>query len=873
MSWRKFFRRTRADNELAREMNHYLAEETEENRARGMTPAEARRQAYVKLGNPQQVRERLWRENTIALLDDLWRDLRYAARTLMRSPGFTVIAVLVMTLGIGANITLFTIVHAVLMKPLPFPDSARLIRIYERSANERFPFNQIAGGVFTTWKAESKSFSSLALLRTGLGYSLSEANGQLPEKVTFGVCSSNLFPMLGVEPALGRVFSASDDRPQANATVILTWGLWKRRFGGDPDILNRTIDLDAKPYTVIGVLPAWFTYPAQDVQLWTPIYHEVPNDEMQALASHDWDAIGRLKPGVTEGQAKAELSLIVRRLHDQHLDDPYISIAANSKPLLDDLVGEMKRPLYVLFGATACLLSIACLNIASLLIARGAARRKELAIRAALGGGRWRLLREHLTESLLLATASGGLGLLTAYGVLRWFVSARQDMSRVENIAIDGTAIAFALGLVLLCAVFAGLASARPVKSNEIAGSLRDASRTQSESHGRARLRKGLLTLQVGLTVVLLIGAGLLLKSYAQLRSSQLGCATHNVLTMQLSLPDEKYAKPVQRLAFFTSLIDRVRALPGVSAAGLVRTVPGDGYGGDAGFAIPEHPPLRVGQMQNAMVRWADPGYFRAMGIPLLRGTSFDEGKRLEKANEVVISQSFVRQFFGGENPLGKHLITLGNSTFKIVGVVADTRFTVAREPQPMMYVSVYGATFGSAALIVRSAQDVTTLALPIQRIVQQIDPQLAVMDILTMDQIVGRNTLNASFDATLLMVFAGLSLLLAAVGLFGVLSYSAAQRTTEIGIRIALGAQRGEVLGLMLGDGLRPALVGLALGLAASAAVTRLVQSMLYQTQALDVGVIAAVSAALLAVAAVACLLPAWRTSRLNPVEALRAE
>jgi len=873
MSWRGIFRRTRADDELAREMDHYLAEEMEENVARGMTAEEARRRAYLKLGNPQLVRERLWRQNTVGLLDGLWRDLQYAVRTLSRSPGFTVVSVLVMTLGIGANVALFTVVRSVLLKPLPFRESERLIRLYEQSSDVRFSYNNVAGGIYDAWKAESRSFSSLAIFVSGFGYSLSEAGGGLPEKVNSGLCSSDFFPTLGVEPALGRGFTAKDDQPGANATVILSWGLWKRRFGGDPGILNRTIDLDAKPFSVIGVMPAWFQYPAQDIQLWTPIYHEVPAQEIHGRSSHDWSVVGRLKPGVTEAQANSELSLIVHRIRQEHLDDPYISIAANSRPILEDLVGNVRRPLYVLFAATGCLLLIACLNIASLLVARGAARRKELAIRTALGGGRWRLLREHMTESLLLSAVSGGFGLLTAYGILRWFVHARPEMSRVEAIAIDGTAVGFALMLVVVCAVFAGWTSSISVHGGKILDALRDGARSQGEGHAQVRLRKGLLALEVGLTVVLLVGAGLLLKSYAQLRASNLGCATQNVLTMQFNLPDEKYASAASRESFFSGLLERVRALPGVHKAGLVRVVPGGGYGGDGGFVIPEHPALTAGQMQFAVMRWADPGYFEAMEIPLIRGTSFDAGQRLEKANEVVISEGLARQYFGGEDPIGKHLVTLGNTTFRIVGVVGDTRFAAAKEPQPTMYFSAYSGAFENATLLVRSDRDVTGLALPVQRVVQRIDPQLAVMDIMTMDEVMGKNTLDASFDATLLAVFAGLSLLLAAVGLFGVLSYSAAQRTAEIGIRMALGAQRNEVLGLMLGDGLRPALAGLALGLAASAGVTRVVQSMLYQTRALDVGVFVVVSAALLVVAAMACLLPAWRSSRLDPMKALRAE
>ena len=872
MSWRRFFRRRREDADVQSEIESYLQEEAAENMARGMSFDEAQRLARIKLGNRQIVRERLWQQNTVLVIDGLWRDLRYALRTLSRAPGFSSLAVLVMALGIGANVALFTIVRAVLLNPLPFTEPSRLVKLYEYSS-DRFPYNDVAGGVFAAWQKDNHSFADLALLDSGLAFSLSEGGGQLPEKVNFGVCTWNLFPLLGVEPALGRSFAASDDRPSANATVMLTWGLWKRRFGGDRSVLGQTIELDAKPYTVIGVLPAWFTYPVQTVQLWTPIHHLIPEGEMNAIDDHDWEAIGRLKPGVNEATATADLSVIVRRLHNQHLDDPFISTAANSMPLLQDLVGEFKMPLYLLLAATTCLLLIACLNTAALMVSREAMRRKELAIRAALGGGSWRLLREHMTESLVLSAISGAAGLLVAYAAIQWFVRARQDMSRVEAIHLDGTAVAFTVGLTLLCAVCAGFASVLSFRGGQITRSLAAYSRSQSDGRGRVRLRKWLVTFEVGVTVVLLVGTGLLLKSYAQLRSSNLGCVTQNVLTMQLSLPDEKYSQPLQREQFFAHLLDDVRALPGLKAAGLVRTVPGEGRGGDAGFAIAEHPPLPSGKAQNAVVRWADPEYFRAMGIPLLRGASFDATKRLAEANEVVITHSFAQKYFGAEDPIGKHLITMGQHRFEIVGVVGDTRYKVSLPPEPMMYFSIYSGNFGSSALVIRSAGDVTQMALPIQKIVQQLDPQLAVMDILTMDQVIGRSIRDTSFDAGLLLIFAVVSLLLAAVGLFGVLSFMAAQRMQEIGIRMALGAERSRVLGQVMLDGLKPAFIGLLIGLLGSVAGVRLLRSMLYATRPLDPTVFVLVSVVLLAVTGAACTIPAWRASRLDPMQALRAE
>jgi len=427
--------------------------------------------------------------------------------------------------------------------------------------------------------------------------------------------------------------------------------------------------------------------------------------------------------------------------------------------------------------------------------------------------------------------------------------------------------------MILFCTFFAGATSSFSIKSHQILSSLQESSRTHSPGQSPVRLRKALLSLEVGLTVLLLISSGLLLKSYEQLRATHLGCITENVLTMHVDLPDAKYSQPTQRLAFFETLLDRLRTLPGIRAAGIATSVPGEGYGGDNGFTIAEHPPLPLDKTPYAIHRWADPGYFAALGIPFLRGQIFDKNQRLEKASEVIISESFARQYFGAEEPLGKHLLTLGRKPQKIVGVVGDTRHRVWERPQPIMYFPLYSGIRERTTLAIRSTSDVTSFALPVQRIVEQLDPELPVSDVLTMGQVIGQSTLDANFEATLLLAFAGLSLLLASVGLFGVLSYIVAQRTPEIGIRLALGAQRGALLRLTLLDGLKPAGVGLALGLAGAAAATRMISSLLYGVAPLDATVFVAVTTLLLAVAGIACLLPAWRASRVDPVIALRYE
>ena len=882
---RSLFHRNRLDAELDEELRDHIDRQIEDNMARGMGAEEARLAALRAFGNRAALREQTHDAWSWSGAELLLNDVRLSARTLLRTPGFASIAILVMALGVGANIALFAIVRSVLLNPLPYADPGHLVRLYENVSvgGQSYPYNLSAAGMYAEWKQHNQTLADMAIAGS-TDYNLSSAGEQLPEVVHAGNFSWNTLPLLGVRPALGRNFSADDDKPSANPTVLLSWGLWKRRFGGDPAMVNKTILLDAVPHTVIGVMPPSFSFSGPSftslfvpaVQLWTPIYQAKKPELMAMLDEHEFTVIGRLKPGVTEAQAVADLSLITQRIHDQHLDMPFVGFAGMSRPMLDSIVGTMKTPLYALLAATGCVLLIACLNVANLLVARAAARRMEQAIRAALGGSRLRLLRQHLMESLLICMAGGALGFLLAAGVLRWFVTTRQDIARADSIGVDGVVAAFTIGLVLLCAAFAGAISSFSMRGDQALQALREASRGQSAGTARARLRSVLLSLEVGLTVVLLIGAGLLLKSYQQLRSTDLGCLTDNVLKMDLSLPAATYRQPGSVANFFASFLERVRNLPGIQAAGLIfPVVPGDGAGGDDGFTILEHPPMPKGTTDVAHNRWCDSGYFATLGIPFLKGRNFSDNQRPGHSTEIIISASFAHQFFPGEDPIGKHMTTFNQTGSEIVGIVGDTRFGPGDPMMPIMYFPIVaGPDFvRSATLVIRSGSDVTEFAMPIQRLLAGLDRNLPVSNVLTMDQVLGRNTLEASFDAKLLLVFAGLSLLLAAVGLFGVLSYLVAQRTTEMGIRMALGARRGHVIGLTLADGLRPALFGLVLGLAASAGTVRLIQTMLYGTRPFDPAVFVAVSATLLAVAALACAVPAWRASRLDPVQTLRSE
>ncbi len=876
MQCRGLFLRGRAGNELQDELQFHLEQQIAENIAAGMNPDEARLAALRMFGNPTALRDQARETWSWLWLELLLRDLRYGVRTLARTPGFTILAIVVMGLGIGANVALFTVVRSVLLKPLPFKNQDRLVRIYEADAKGRFQDNIVAGGTFASWQSQAHSFEQMAI-KQWMHYDLAGAGNQLPEVALAHTASWNIFPMLGVQPVIGRLFTADDDRPEASATVVLTYGLWKRRYGGDPAVLGKTILLDARPYTVIGVLPVWFTYPDATVQLWTPLYHEKSRELMVLHEAHNFDVIGLLKPGVTIAQATAELDTIQAAIRKEHPTGP-INDAANIRPILDADVHEIKTGLYTLLAATGCLLLIACINVANLLVARAATRRRETAIRTALGGSRARLLREQIIESLLLSCLGGGVGFLIAAGILRWLVQTRNDIPRADAIHIDGVVVLFAAGVMLVCGFLAGLIPAVASNDRQILRTLNESSRSHSGGNAGVRLRRLLLALQVGLTVVLLVGAGLLIKSYRQLRSVDLGCATHDVLTMWINLPKGGYPRPAQRVVFYEQLLERVRATPGVEAAGLTSVLPGQGRGRDDTFSIREHAPLPKGENLDSTTRFVDPGYFAAMQIPLIEGRYFEPNERLDKVQSIIVNRAFTREVFPGEEHLGKHIVGgPGDNTqsFEIVGVVGDTLDEVSGQPYPAIFYPVYIGLERSVSLVVRTTpgHDPSSLALPIQKVIAGIDPDLPVADVLTMDQRIGQSTLDASFDATLVLAFAAISLLLAGVGLFGVLSYIVAQRTTEIGIRIALGAQREQVMQLMLRDGLRPAVIGLILGLVASAGLTRLIQSLLYGTTALDPVVFVVVSVTLLAVAAVACAIPAWRASRLDPITALRME
>ena len=877
------FHRDAETERLNDELQFHLQQQIAENRAQGMTEDEARSAALRTFGNPTLLRDQARSQWSWNGLEKFLRDLRYGARTLKRSPGFAIIAILVMALGIGATASLFTIVNAVLLKPLPFRDPGRLVMIYEHfraaaSNSDGFNYNWVSAADFNEWRQHSHSFQDMAAWRY-TGFSLTEDSGELPESVAASAGSWNLFSVLGVPMALGRSFTPQEDRIGANHVVILTWSLYQRRFHGDPSILGKQIHMDTMPYTVVGVLPRWFNYPGPLTQLWVP-YASVFTPEM--YGHHDFHqtlVVARLRPGSSAAAAVSPISALQYQMHLANLNAP-VAEDAVTRPLIDDVVLDFKTPLIVLLCAVGCMLIIACLNVSNLLVARGAARRKEVAVRLALGGSRRALILEQMSESLLICLLGGGLGLLLSIFATQWLALHWQGLPRANGIHVDGSVLAFTLAVSLLTAAIAGLVPAISSTGKGVSAALQDSSRSASGSASRAVLRKVLLVAEIALTVVLLISAGLLFKTFLHLRGANLGCATNDVLTMQYALPKKQYDTPSKIIAFHESLLERVRNLPGVRAAALVSMAPGAGRDGDNVFTIPSRPSTSFQLQDDALTRTASPDYFRTMQIPLLRGRVFTEQERLDRYHYIVISKKFADQFFPNANPIGEQITTPGVNgkleNFQIIGVVGDTVYNVAQPVKATMYFPILAgipSLTNVATVVTRTAGDPLAYSIPIQKQVAALDPQLPVYRVLTMQQIVSESTISQNFSATLVLAFAAFSLLLASIGLYGVLSYLVTQRVKEIGIRLALGAQRAQVLRLVLMDGVRPVVFGLLLGLGGGIAAGSMIRSILYGVHPLDAGVIAVVIGCLLVTAIIACVVPAIRASHIEPVRALRTE
>jgi len=724
---------------------------------------------------------------------------------------------------------------------------------------------------FLDWQRQTTSYVEIAAYG-GQPFNLSGDNGELPERLTGAICTYNLFSTLGVQPALGRALRTDDDRPDAQRAVVISHGLWQRRFGGLPRVVGSPIRLDGESYTVVGVMPPAFDFPNAETQVWAPVWRHLPARDQHSRGSHRYDVVGRLRPGVNMAQAGVELDSIARRIKQQYPNDvtgPGASVAS----LQERMVFRVRMLLLVLLGAVGCVLLIACVNVTNLLLARAIARRREAAIRSALGAGRLQLFRQFLTESTLLSGFGAMLGFLLAKLCVKLMLGMTTDIPRTGEVHLSAAVLLFTLGVTALTGVVVGLAPAFSCLDLNLAAAIHDSSRSATGSRRRKFLGDALVATEVALSLVLLVGSGLLLKSFARLRAVDPGFAPERLLTMRFSLPASQYKSGATRTVFFENLLARVRTLPGVTGAGMVTTLPVTGHVMDNTFTIVGRPPLPPGQFLDAVLRAADTGYFQAMGIPLKRGRTFASLERLDGARFVIISESMARQFFRGEDPLGRKLNYGGDHNYEIIGVVGDVRKELAEEPEPTMYRALFEGNFNFAALAVRTAGNPNALALPIQKEISRIDPDLPVVSVLTMQEVLSKGTSQRRSSLMLLGLFAGLATTLAAIGLYGLLAYSILQRTSELGIRIALGASPAQVVEMVLAQGLRPAVAGVLAGLAIAGAVVRVLQSLLFEVKPLDVQVFFAVAVALMTIAALACAIPARRATRIDPAIALRTE
>ncbi len=814
---------------------------------------------------------------------NLWLDLRYGARMLLKKPGFTLIAVLTLALGIGANTAIFSVVNAVLLRPLPYAEPESLVALWESNTRRPEGRNAISYPNFFDWRAQSKSFERMASYYTN---DMAFTGIATPVNLRSAVVSPELFGTLGVKPQLGRWFVGEEEKPGIRAAII-NHGLWQRQFGGDPNIVGRAVTLNGKPFNVVGVMPAGFQFPieAEPVEVWVTSSIDGEKSDPKEPAqneqrgAHFLQAVGRLKPGVTLEQAQAEMNVIGANLEKQYPD-------SNTRrgvmliPYHNDLTHDYSEALWLILGAVGCVLLIACVNVANLLLARATARYKEIAVRAALGADRWRVIRQLLTESLSLALVGGLLGLLLAWwGTAALIRLIPEDVPRLAEISIDRWVFGFTLLISAVTGVVFGLAPALQASKVELTEAMKEGSRGSGAGGGRGRLRGALVVAEIAIALVVLIGAGLLLQTFRRLQQVDLGFDTHNILTATVELPDARYPKPEQAAAFYQILLDRLKAMPGVEAVSAIVPQPLSGDTMMISFDI-EGRNIPKGERPASHFRSISLDYFSVMKIPLLAGRAFTERDDAHSPGVVIVNETFAKRHFPNESPIGKHvkpgIAHEGEPVWReIVGVVKDVkhRQSLSRDYEPEYYLPHAQMPINSMNLIVRATNDPRSLARSLQHEVQSLDRDIPVFRIKTLEQYLGVAVAQPKFNALLLSLFAGLALLLTAIGLYGVMSYSVIQRAQEIGIRIALGARTGDVLKMVLRQGLKLTAMGLLIGLAAAYALTRYMQSLLFGVKATDPLTFAAISLLLVAVALLACWLPARRATEVDPLEALRTE
>ena len=867
--------------DIDEELRLHVEMETEQNLARGMSPAEARRAAHMSFGNFDSIRDTAYTVRGGGLMETFLQDVRYGVRVLARNKGFTAVAVLTLALGIGANTAIFSVVNDLLLRPLPYSDAERVVMLWEVTPSGRH-MNTTSRANFRAWREQGASFESMAafsdqrLNLTGFGE---------PEEVAVQFATPDLFKVLGVEPLQGRVL-VEDDGREGSAGVVLSYGFWKRRFGGDAGLVGKSIMLNGTPFNVVGIMPPSFHWHIKQrsgtgkaAELWGVLPMPPPGEGPGSNERGRFlSVVGRMKHGVTVEQAEAELKTIHTRLsEDSTFNKNY---TAEVIPLREQLVGNVRPALWVLLGAVGLVLLIACANVANLLLSRVAAREKEIALRTALGARRMRVIRQLLTESLLLSLMGTVLGLLVAWwGIGALVAISPRDLVNLQNVGINMTVLAWTLGVTLLTSVLFGIVPAFEATRLNLNDALKEGGKGADAQGSRSRrLRSVLVVGEVALALMLLAGAGLLVKSFAQLRKIDTGFETENMLTMVLRLPASKYKDDPQYVAFFRQALERIRATPGVRSAGIVNYLPlYGGLGSATGFNIEGQPVPPRGTGPSTNVRVADSGYFKTMGIPLKQGRTFTDVEDSEARHVILISESFARKFFPGQDPIGKRLqvfMAEDPAWTEIVGIVGDVRYdNLTAEAEPFVYYPHPELTYEFMTLVIRTAGDPAEIAPVVRREIAAIDPDQPVSDVRTMTQVMADTVARARFNTLLLGIFAGLATLLAAVGIFGVMSYSVQLRTREIGLRMALGAQPSRVLMLVLRQGLLLTVIGIGVGLAGALALSRVMSGLLYGVTASDPATFVAIVIVLAVVSLIACYIPARRATRVDPLIALKYE
>jgi putative ABC transport system permease protein len=870
------FRRKTLDRDLEEELAFHLAMREEEIRRGGIAPEESRYAARRQFGNTTNLKERSREMWTFSAPEEFFHDLRHAARLLRNKPAFTAVAVLTLAVGIGASSAVFSVVNSVLLKALPYRQEQRLVMVWETKLNEGRDHNVVSPANFIYWKEHNTVFEQLAAFFDDTSTLTGEGD---PEEIPSQEISTNLFSLLGISPILGRDFSNEEGQRGDNHEVLLSYGLWQRRFGAERSAVGKFIRLDGESYLIIGVMPpgvALFapqgSLTGKAAQLWGPYGWK---EEDRTPRGRWMTVVGRLKSNVSPAQAQTEMDGLAANLTKTYPDFE-TGWGVNVVPVHKDLSSAIRPTLLLLLGAVGFVLLIACANVSNLLLSRASAREREVAVRSALGASRWRIARQMLTESLLLAMLGGGLGILLA----RWAISAvvlliPKDL-HVSSIQLDWRIAVFATVVSVITGLGFGLAPAFDAARTNLTDALREAGRSETGTRGH-RLRSVFAVAQVSLSLMLLAGAGLLLRSFVKLSSVDPGFNSKNLLTLRVTLPSTKYSKPNQYIAFFQQLLEEVRALPGVRAATIDNSFPLTGMTPGTDFLIAGKPAPAHGQDNDTEVQLVGSDYFRTVQIPLLKGRTFSDREEAIESHVVIISEAMARQYFPGEDPLGQKIqidMKEKNDFSQIIGVVADVkREGLDKTPRAMSYWPHAELPFSSMMLAVRTEGDPLAKVPAIRDIVHRMDADLPLSDVATMDQSLGDAVARQHFGAVLVAIFAGIALFLAAIGIYGVVSHAVSLRTREFGIRMALGANVGDVWSLVFRHGMALAGIGVLLGVAGTLALTPLIQGLLFGVTAHDSATIAIVIAFLIAVTLAACWIPARRATRVDPIVALRYE